>query len=66
MHSAHTQKFKRIRVGESTGGHDPRLLWPLPWYLPSDLACLDCGIQNGTLLSLSLSLSPTSLLYYSS
>jgi len=21
----HTQKFKRFRVGESTGGHDPRL-----------------------------------------
>ena len=25
MHSGHTQKFKRIRFGESTGGHDPRL-----------------------------------------
>ncbi len=25
MHSDYTLKFKRIRVGESTGGHDPRL-----------------------------------------
>ena len=25
MHSDYTLKFKRIRVGESAGGHDPRL-----------------------------------------
>jgi hypothetical protein len=25
MHSGHSQKFKRIRVGESTGGHNPPL-----------------------------------------
>ena len=25
MHSDHTLKFKRLRVGESTGGHNPRL-----------------------------------------
>jgi hypothetical protein len=37
-------------IVKSLGITTPQL-WRLLWYLPFDLVCLDCGIQDATLLS---------------